>query len=195
MLASLLQQLDQAPEPIDSVSVAWSGVAPFLALLVGAVVILIVGSLTRRTPRNGTYATATILTAVIAIGLNVPLWERVQDAERGPCDELAPKLEELHRQRPDVQVLVISRRDPEATRAKAESLGLTYPIVMQKQWELSLKYAMFATPVGYLIDENGVLVHDVAVGVEPILALAQVRLGRPHPTPLTALEREPILAN
>jgi hypothetical protein len=31
---------------------------------------------------------------------------------------------------------------------------------------------MFATPIGYLIDEEGILLSDVAVGVEPILALA-----------------------
>ena len=31
---------------------------------------------------------------------------------------------------------------------------------------------MFATPVGYLIDEQGILASDVAVGVAPILALA-----------------------
>lgn len=94
------------------------------------------------------------------------------DPECGPCDELAPRLQELHLQRPDLQVLVISRRDAEAARAKADSLGLTYPIVMQKQWEISLKYGMFATPIGYLIDEQGVLKSDVAVGVKPILSLA-----------------------
>ena len=68
---------------------------------------------------------------------------------------------------------MISRRDAEATRAKAEALGLTFPIVMQKQWEISLKYGMFATPIGYLIDEQGIVVKDVAVGIEPILALAE----------------------
>jgi hypothetical protein len=31
---------------------------------------------------------------------------------------------------------------------------------------------MFATPIGYLIDEEGIVVRDVAVGVEPILAMA-----------------------
>jgi hypothetical protein len=36
---------------------------------------------------------------------------------------------------------------------------------------------MFATPIAYLIDEEGIVVDDVAVGVEPILALAQ----RPAP--------------
>jgi peroxiredoxin len=94
------------------------------------------------------------------------------DPECSPCDELAPRLQELHTQRSDVRVLTVSRRDVEATRAKAKALGLTYPIVMQKQWELSMKYGMFATPIGYLIDEEGVLLSDVAVGIEPILALA-----------------------
>jgi hypothetical protein len=39
---------------------------------------------------------------------------------------------------------------------------------------------MFATPVAYLIDERGIISHDVAVGVEPILAiLAEARgVGR-----------------
>ena len=94
------------------------------------------------------------------------------DPNCGPCDDLAPRLQELHDTRPDLQVVVISRRDADATRAKGESLGLSYPIVMQEQWEISLKYGMFATPIGYLIDEQGALLSDVAVGVDPILALA-----------------------
>jgi peroxiredoxin len=95
------------------------------------------------------------------------------DPNCGPCDELAPHLEEIHCQRSDLQVLMISRRDADATRAKAASLGLSFPIVMQRQWEISLQYGMFATPIGYLIDESGVLLSDVAVGVEPILALVE----------------------
>jgi peroxiredoxin len=94
------------------------------------------------------------------------------DPKCGPCDELAPRLKELHQTRPDLEVVVISRRDAKATRAKAEALGLTFPIVMQRQWEVSLQYGMFATPIGYLIDAKGILVKDVAVGMEPILALA-----------------------
>jgi len=94
------------------------------------------------------------------------------DPDCGPCDELAPQLQAIHLQRPELQVLVVSRRDVEANRTKAAALGLTFPIVLQKQWEVSLQYAMFATPVGYLIDEQGILASDVAVGVGPILALA-----------------------
>jgi peroxiredoxin len=94
------------------------------------------------------------------------------DPNCGPCDELALRLQELHMERPDLQVLMISRRDAEMTAAKAAKLGLHFPIGMQKQWEISLMYGMFATPIGYLIDEHGIVVNDVAVGVEPILALA-----------------------
>jgi peroxiredoxin len=97
----------------------------------------------------------------------------ISDPDCGPCDELAPRLQEIHEQRSDLQVLVVSRRDPEANRAKAAKLGLTFPIVLQKQWEISLKYAKFATLIAYLIDEQGILASDVAVGVEPILALAE----------------------
>jgi len=54
------------------------------------------------------------------------------DPHCGPCDQLVPLLEELHLERPDLQVLVISRRDAEATGAKAAALGLTFPNVMQR---------------------------------------------------------------
>lgn len=98
------------------------------------------------------------------------------DPNCGPCDELAPGLQQIHTERRDLKVLMISRRDAEATLAKAHRLGLSFPIVMQKQWEISLLYAMFATPIAYLIDEQGVVLSDVAIGIQPILALAEQSL-------------------
>jgi peroxiredoxin len=95
------------------------------------------------------------------------------DPHCGPCQELAPGLQEIHGERSDLAVVVISRGDIEENRTKADGLGLTFPIVLQKKWEVSLKYAMFATPIGYLIDEQGILASDIAVGVEPILELAE----------------------
>ena len=93
------------------------------------------------------------------------------DPECGPCDELAPRLEQLHRRTPDVHVLMVSRRDAAANREKTRKLGLTFPVILQRHWEVSRLYAIFATPVAYLVDEQGVIATDVAVGVEPILAL------------------------
>jgi peroxiredoxin len=98
----------------------------------------------------------------------------------GPCDELAPRLQEIHSERADLQVLVVSRSGVEANCDKADKFELTYPIVLQKQWEISLKYAMFATPIGYLIDERGILASDVAIGVGPILQLANEPSPQSH---------------
>ena len=66
---------------------------------------------------------------------------------------------------------MVSKGEPKENRAKVKEHGLTFPIVLQQQWEISRRYAMFATPIAYLIDETGKIEKDVAVGTEPILAL------------------------
>jgi peroxiredoxin len=105
------------------------------------------------------------------------------DPECRPCMQLAPALERLHRNREDLAVLMVSRRDPEANRQKVAALGLTFPLGLQKSWEISRLYGIFATPVAYLIDEQGVIAADVALGVEPILALATPSLIGAAPVP------------
>jgi peroxiredoxin len=92
----------------------------------------------------------------------------------GPCNTLAPELEKFHRQHRELEMVMISRGEPKENRTKVQEHGLTFPVVLQQQWEISRRYAMFATPIAYLIDEAGVISHDVAVGVEPILALLTV---------------------
>ena len=94
------------------------------------------------------------------------------DPNCGPCESLAPKLEEVHRRDSGLAVVMITRGDHEENRRKTQRQGLTFPVVLQKQWEVSLAYAMFATPVAYLIDETGTLASDVAKGAEAILDLA-----------------------
>jgi peroxiredoxin len=121
-----------------------------------------------------------------------PLLLVFSDPHCGPCNALAPELEKFHRQQratehrltltlspsegereaeKGVAVVMISRGDPKENRAKVKEHGLTFPIVLQQHWEISRRYAMFATPIAYLIDEAGVIEKDVAVGVEPIQAL------------------------
>jgi peroxiredoxin len=99
------------------------------------------------------------------------------DPACGPCQQLAPKLENLHR-KGDVQVLMISRGDAEANRQKVAEHGLTFPVVLQRHWEISRAYGVFATPVGYLIDEKGLLATRVAMGSDAILNLASIRGSR-----------------
>jgi peroxiredoxin len=111
----------------------------------------------------------------------------------GPCNTLAPHLEKFYRangrreqavnplsssggegkgeEAAFVQVIMVSKGEPKENRAKVKEHGLTFPIVLQQQWEISRRYAMFATPIAYLIDEQGIIANEVAVGLEPILAL------------------------
>jgi peroxiredoxin len=102
------------------------------------------------------------------------------DPQCGPCNELAPRLQRFHRRNPAMGLVMISRRDVEANRAKIREHGLTFPVVLQNHWEISLLYGIFATPVGYLVHETGITLGDVAVGTEAILELL-VRAGKGKP--------------
>jgi peroxiredoxin len=102
-----------------------------------------------------------------------PLLLVFSDPACGPCDQLIPDLERVHQQQPALQLLMISRGDPDTNRKKVAEHGLTFPIALQRHWEVSRAYGMFATPVAYLVDERGVIVADIAVGVEPIRELAK----------------------
>lgn len=92
----------------------------------------------------------------------------------GPCLSLAPQLEQFYRNHPKLGVVMISKGDPKANRAKVKEHGLTFPVLLQQQWEISRLYAMFATPIAYLISEKGIISNDVAVGTDAILRLMAV---------------------
>jgi peroxiredoxin len=49
------------------------------------------------------------------------------DPECGPCNQLAPQLEQLHRRTTGLQILMVSRRDPEVNRVKAADHGWKFP--------------------------------------------------------------------
>ena len=100
------------------------------------------------------------------------------DPHCGPCQAVAPGLEAFHRERPEVAVVMISRGEPKENRAKVKEHGLTFTVLLQRQLEISRLYAMFATPMAYLIDEHGIITNDVAVGVEAILGLV-AKAGMP----------------
>lgn len=99
------------------------------------------------------------------------------DPECGPCQALTPGLVELYRRHrnDNLEVVMISRGEVEANRAKAEAYGITFPVVLQRRWEISREYAMFATPAGYLLDERGTITKQVAVGPEEILGLVDAQ--------------------
>jgi peroxiredoxin len=89
----------------------------------------------------------------------------------GPCNALAPQLEKFHREHREVDVVMISKGEPKENCRKVKEHGLTFLIALQQHWEISRRYAMFATPIAYFIDESGTIAHDVAVGSAAIVAL------------------------
>ena len=103
------------------------------------------------------------------------------DPHCDPCQALAPYLKKFCSEHPDISVLMISRGDPKANRAKVKEHGLTFPVLLQQRWEISRLYANFATPVAYLIDETGLILRDVAVGQDAIRS----SLHTPHSSPLS----------
>lgn len=94
MTASVLAQLTPVPgeggQGIDVPEVAWDALGPILVLVTGALVLLTVTALVPRSrhPR-GIYAGFTVGTALVAMGFAVPLWNRVQDGDRGPFSAVA----------------------------------------------------------------------------------------------------------
>ena len=101
------------------------------------------------------------------------------DPQCGPCDELAPHLVRLHREgaKDGLGVMVVGRGSAEENRRKAEQHGMQFPVLLQdRKWKVSKAYEILATPVAFLIGEDGVIARDAAVGREAIMAL--VRNGR-----------------
>jgi peroxiredoxin len=98
------------------------------------------------------------------------------DPQCGPCERLAPYLVDLHREhRQDKFVVVmVGRGDPDENRRKAEVHGFEFPVLVQRRWELSKEYGIFHTPVAFLVNEDGLIVRDVAKGVDEIRDLASL---------------------
>jgi peroxiredoxin len=93
------------------------------------------------------------------------------DPACGPCAEIASELQSKHASGANVQIVAISRGELEPNLSKVTELGLTFPILLQNAWEISRDYGIFAFPVAYLIDEQGIIAQNVAVGGEAILRM------------------------
>jgi len=89
-----------------------------------------------------------------------------------PCEVLLPHLQRIADMKTGIQIILIGRGGPDQNRAKAEALNVTLPFAVQKRWEVSRDYGIFATPVAFLVDEAGTIAERVATGLDPIRELA-----------------------
>ena len=88
LLAVVSQPVPDDPVPIETPHVDWWALGPMLALVVGALVLLLLTSFVRSRLFPGAYAAITSVAGLAAIGLSVPLWREVQDSDRGPFSTL-----------------------------------------------------------------------------------------------------------
>jgi peroxiredoxin len=109
------------------------------------------------------------------------------DPECGPCDALLPELARLDREfgKDSLDLVLVSRGGAEENRRKAEAAGVEFPVVLQPGWKLSKEYGIFATPVAFLVDEEGVIERDVARGPTEIQALAHAALSAEGRVPIS----------
>jgi peroxiredoxin len=108
------------------------------------------------------------------------------DPECGPCENVLPELARLHRERrsDELEIIMVSRGGLDENRRKAEAFGIDFPVVLQSGWRLSKKYGIFATPIAFLINEEGVIERNVARGPSEILSLAEPALSAEGRVPI-----------
>lgn len=76
--------------PIDTPDIEWSAIMPIIILAAGGILLLTLSSLVRsvrETPSAN--AAITVVIGLAAVAFCIPLWERVQDPERGPLTAVA----------------------------------------------------------------------------------------------------------
>jgi peroxiredoxin len=93
------------------------------------------------------------------------------DPECRPCYDLMPRLDALHKRTPDIQLLLITRGNIESIKNEFAARPVSFLVAAQRSWEISRRYGIFATPIAYLIGEEGFIENEVAIGSKAILTL------------------------
>jgi methylamine dehydrogenase accessory protein MauD len=96
----------------------------------------------------------------------------------GPCQALVPELNRVGQRSGGPQVLVVNNGAPDAARRWAEESGARIPVLVQDAWQVSKRYEAFATPFGFLIDEQGVITSAGLVGNRQQLQFVLSGAGR-----------------
>lgn len=90
------------------------------------------------------------------------------------CEQMAPELAALPLDGSDQRPipLLVTSADREEMLAFVSKYGLKCLVLLQKKGEISTAYKGIFTPSGYLIDEEGIIISELAVGAARLLGLA-----------------------
>lgn len=93
------------------------------------------------------------------------------DPLSAPCVDLLPDLTSVHTDPSRPDVIMITRRDPELTRALGRTHTMPYPIAVQSHWDISRQFGAIAVPAACVVGPDGHLETKIAVGQQSVLAL------------------------
>ena len=93
----------------------------------------------------------------------------------GFCRQMAPSIGQL----PDrgASLLLVSHGDPEEHRRMAAKHGWQCDVLLQREWEVSTAYRANGTPTGYLLDAEGCIASERAIGADVLLRQAATSLS------------------
>jgi hypothetical protein len=96
-----------------------------------------------------------------------------------PCVDLLPDLASAHHDPTEPEIFMITRRDPELTRALARNSSMPYPIAVQDHWDISRQLGVVAVPAACVVAPEGHLESEIMIGQQQVLALLKrSRKGR-----------------
>jgi len=82
----------------------------------------------------------------------------------GPCLAEMPSLNKLYLELKDKGLVVLAiAEDPAEKPLKSyiKEKGLAFPVLMDKERKVYLKYSLFGIPVSFLIDKKGVIIEKI----------------------------------
>lgn len=93
------------------------------------------------------------------------------------CRLEAPLLQELHKEHPDLVVLMIdSKEGADVVQGFADDFGITYPILLDRDGKIMELYQVFAIPTNLFIDADGVIRAKIIEQVTPELLAEKLPL-------------------
>ena len=93
------------------------------------------------------------------------------------CRVEAPILEKLHKEHPELVILLVdSKESPEVVQVFVDEIGITHPVLLDKDGAVSELYQIFAIPTEIFIDEDGIIRAKIIESVTPELLAEKLPL-------------------
>jgi len=82
------------------------------------------------------------------------------------CRVEAPLLQQLHQSHPELVILLIdSKESPNVVQGFVDEFGITHPVLLDQDGEMTRLYQVFAIPTELFIDADGVIRAKIIEGV------------------------------